>query len=132
MEITVTVKESREVTAIRITVPVNYGDEDMPTDFPGRRGDVWVVCVGIDDGVIRDWPKGFAYNLDMKVVDAGVYTLLDEDGDEVAERGDYVPDFFPGNHYGDYIRFNIDGDGKIEGWSASPAAVAAAFFPDDD
>lgn len=43
-------------------------------------------------------------------------TLLDQ-GDEIASKDGYVPDFMPGEHYGDYIMLDIDSDtGKILNW----------------
>ena len=35
------------------------------------------------------------------------------------EYDGYVPDFFPGKHYGDYVQLEIDADtGKILNWKA--------------
>lgn len=35
----------------------------------------------------------------------------------------YVPDFFPGEHYGDYVQLDIDIDsGKIVNWSTPTKA----------
>lgn len=40
-----------------------------------------------------------------------------QDGKIVGEYEGYVPSFFPGEHYGDYIQFNIDADtGQIINW----------------
>ena len=40
------------------------------------------------------------------------------DGKQVGEDYDgYVPDFMPGDHFGDYVQLNIDLDtGRIEKW----------------
>lgn len=44
-------------------------------------------------------------------------TLKDQDGNTIVDYDGYVPDFFPGEHYGDYIMFNIDIDtGVIANW----------------
>ena len=52
----------------------------------------------------------------MKIVDRCAFQLLI--GDKVvAEHDGYVPDFFPEEHYGDYIEFEIDIDtGQILNW----------------
>lgn len=43
---------------------------------------------------------------------------LSVDGKQVGELYDgYVPDFMPGEHFGDYVLLNIDIDtGRIEKW----------------
>lgn len=42
---------------------------------------------------------------------------LNEKGYEVGERDDYVPDFMPGEHYGDYVELEIEiSTGKILNW----------------
>lgn len=40
----------------------------------------------------------------------------------------YVPDFFPGEHYGDYVTLNIElATGRILNWKAPTAADLKAF-----
>ena len=44
---------------------------------------------------------------------------LIKDGKEVADYSGYVPDFFPGKHYGDYVTLDIDVEtGQILNWKA--------------
>lgn len=64
-----------------------------------------------------------------KVCDSGIYDLRDELGKTMASREDYVPSFFPGDHYGDYIDLDIDLEsGKILNWKMpDPLAVAICF-----
>ena len=46
-------------------------------------------------------------------------TAQDETGKQVAEYNGYVPGFFPGEHYGDYVELNIDlATGRILNWKA--------------
>jgi hypothetical protein len=43
--------------------------------------------------------------------------LCYESGNKVGEYDGYVPDFFPGEHYGDYVILYIDADtGTIINW----------------
>jgi len=44
--------------------------------------------------------------------------ILFVDGKQVGkDYSDYVPDFFPGRHFGDYVELEIDVDtGKILNW----------------
>lgn len=58
--------------------------------------------------------------LNLKVCDEFSFDLLDENGNIVYERGEgYVPDFFPGRHFGDYVYLDIDLEtGKILNWKS--------------
>jgi len=64
-----------------------------------------------------------------KVCDSASYCLKDVDGNNIAVRDDYVPNFFPTQHYGDYLVLNIDLEtGVILNWKKpDPEAVAIAF-----
>lgn len=43
--------------------------------------------------------------------------FMDENNNEVGERDDYVPDYFPEEHYGDYLELDIDVEtGVILNW----------------
>lgn len=53
---------------------------------------------------------------------------LYKDGKLVGEYDGYVPDFFPGEHYGDYVILKIDVDtGKILNWKKPTAADLKIF-----
>jgi hypothetical protein len=44
-------------------------------------------------------------------------TLVDQDGKTITENDGYVPDFMPGDHYGDYVILDIDLEtGQILNW----------------
>lgn len=53
-----------------------------------------------------------------KVCDAASYELVDKDGERVVYMPDgYVPSFFPGDHYGDYLILDIDLEtGLVKNW----------------
>jgi hypothetical protein len=53
-----------------------------------------------------------------KMSDSFSATLHDQDGQEICSQDrDYVPDFMPGSHYGDYLILNIDLEtGTITNW----------------
>jgi len=43
--------------------------------------------------------------------------LIGAEGNELASRDGYVPEFMPGDHYGDYIMIDIElSTGKILNW----------------
>lgn len=52
-----------------------------------------------------------------KTSDGFCARLLNEDGTENRTHDGYVPDFMPGEHYGDYVEIDIDIDnGRIINW----------------
>lgn len=52
-----------------------------------------------------------------KVCDMFTAGLYDQDGQEIFDYEGYVPNFMPGEHYGDYLILNIELDtGKITNW----------------
>lgn len=99
---------------IAIKVPVRYGEEDMPFDFPMRKGDEWIAKIDLDTNKIVNWPQGKSGSFSLKVVDEGIYALLDEDGAYVAQISyNYVPNRVIPGEYGDYINMKIDETGKV-------------------
>ena len=53
----------------------------------------------------------------IKVRDRFTCDLLDQDGQSIKEHEGYVPDFMPGDHYGDYLILDIDMDtGVVTNW----------------
>lgn len=101
---------------------VNGADEDNDNpSIPLRKGEAWCPRIRLADGVIEEWPEGTVAVVHYKVCDAGRYWLTDADGKRIAKwKGFYVPDDFlcpADNGYGDYIIMQINGSGKISGWS---------------
>lgn len=56
--------------------------------------------------------------LHLKVRDQFTAAILDSDGETLWEQDDgYVPNFMPGEHYGDYVILDIDLDsGQVTNW----------------
>lgn len=70
-----------------------------------------------------------------KVSDRFTYAIDDAQGDEIYSQDDgYVPDFMPGDHYGDYVILDIDlATGVVTNWTQPTAAqIEAAIRPEDD
>jgi hypothetical protein len=127
-----------DVASIKIDIPVRYGNEDIPEDFPFRvkaaelEGflycgdyDRWIVIVDVAEkgARVRDWPEGQTGDFCMKVCDEGFYCLLDSEGAVVARREEnYVPNRLlpPNDGWGDYVELKIDEDGKIVNWPKRP------------
>jgi len=120
------------VDAIRCVLPVNYEEEDMPNDYPHRKGQQWDITIDIETGKIRDWPKGIeARHIYMKVVDGGRYYLM-HGADIVATReSEYVPACIPGE-YGDYVEFDINTLGTILNWKPRDYEIVDSFWPEVD
>ena len=64
-------------------------------------------------------PKPHSIHISAKCCDSFFATLRDKDGQQVgSEYDDYVPKFFPGDHYGDYVQLEIElSTGKILNWN---------------
>lgn len=126
-----TIEQEVEVKTIRIEVEVRYEEEDIPNDFPMRDGDMWRADVDMDSGQIKDWPRGKAGNLAMKVCDCGTYTLYDAQGNELARLdGDYCPNGVVPGEFGDYINLEINENGLITNWPKHPNF--GSFFVDQE
>src|SRR5688572_29091936 len=144
MKLTVLKPTEVEASFLRINVPVYYGTEDIPADFPFRRpfkagdtdhgtDDRWDVTVDIESGQIQGWPVGVSATIGMKVCDGGTYTLLNRRQKPIAVRQhDYVPSCIPDG--GDYVEMEISGEGSITRWDryCTPERVQKSFFGSAD
>lgn len=119
-----------DIKILRVDIPVRYGTEDIPADFPFRDGDNWRADVDIDSGVILEWPKGQKGYMHMKVCDEGSYFLLDSNKDVVLKIvQNYVPNNLIPGKWGDYVCLDIDSDGKITNWLENP--TLEDFYTED-
>lgn len=122
MKATIKVEKEIEIAMIKIDVAIRYEEEDIPNDFPLRKGDMWSAIVEVDTGKILDWPIGRSGEMHMKVVDQGSYYLLDKEGNTVLSiEEDYVPHGIVPGSYGDYIELKIDENGIITNWPKRPS-----------
>ncbi|THA16815.1 hypothetical protein [Rodentibacter pneumotropicus] len=102
------------VKYLKIDIPMRYGDEDVPYDFPLRENDNWTAIIDLDTFKIEGWPQGKSGELSTKVCDEGTYALLDENKQTVKEISDcYVPNKVIPGEFGDYIHLKIDESGKV-------------------
>lgn len=131
MKVTVTrrVTEEVEVGSIYLSIPVRYEEEDIPNDFPFRKGDMWAISF-TPEGQIIGWTQeheewfaknqdnsnmeGLVFNFQMKVCDTGRYEVRDPEGKALLViEDDYVPHCLIPGHYGDYVELDINSTGKI-------------------
>ena len=67
-----------------------------------------------------------------KPSDCGVYSLKDQNNQLIHEVDGYVPGWFPGDHYGDYIILDIDIEtGYVMNWK-TPSAVELERWIDEN
>lgn len=109
-----------EIAHVLIQAPINYGEEDIPNDFPLRVADVWIARIEMDTGRIVGWPQGRAEKMFITVKDTGTYTLLSPSGAHLATRQDYVPHGVVPGDCGDTLEFDINSDGVITNWPKKP------------
>jgi hypothetical protein len=131
MKIKLPITTEIEVTHLHMMLPVNYGEEEIPNDFPFRKNDSWSVVVELDTGMIVDWPKGKSADVHLTVKDGGTYELVGNDGRIVAAiEGDYVPHGIVPGSYGDTVELKIAADGCVTNWPRTPSAKD--FFHESD
>ena len=98
---------------------VNGVEDETGELMPCMEGDTWKPVINFDTGQIMNWKKGTVADVHYKVCDAGSYTIVDEEGNNVHTAEDcYVPECLSPkeNGYGDYIIMDIDADGFIQKW----------------
>ncbi|MBL8414198.1 MAG: hypothetical protein JNM42_07165 [Propionivibrio sp.] len=70
--------------------------------------------------------------LHMKVCDRFECAVYDQDNKQLKDYEGYVPDFMPGQHYGDYVILDIDVDtGHITNWKTPSAEQMQEFINAD-
>jgi len=122
MKAKIKIEKEVEIKMVKVDVAVRYGEDDIPKDFPLRRGDMWSAIIDIDEGKVLDWPEGKTGRLQMKVCDEGSYFLLDDKGNTVLSiEQDYVPNALIPGRYGDYIDLQISESGLVLNWPNQPS-----------
>jgi hypothetical protein len=128
MKVKVNIQKEVELATMIVRAKPRYwedatidGEEDTERGLyvPCKNGDIWNPFIDIDSGVIVNWDKGVKANIHYKVCDECGYDLLDTNGDVIISFEDgYVPRTLSPkeNGYGDYIKMDIDENGKIANW----------------
>lgn len=129
-----------------VEIDISYVDISFPVDDDDIEEDNLTVLidpatpytlsfrVDINTGKIQDFRGNpdESYEIYVKVVDQGSYSLIGPTGSVVAEIEDnYVPHGVVPGEYGDYVRLSIHGGrGIITNWPKKPDV--SEFFPEDD
>lgn len=126
MKVTILTEKEYDLKYLWVSAEVRYwedakinGVEDTEgTLTPCRKGNAWEPWIELETGVIKDWPHGTTADIHFKVCDAGIYTLVDQEGRDVLTVEDYVPKCLCPEEagYGDYIIMVVEGNGHIRGW----------------
>lgn len=118
------------VDALRIVVEVTDDDIDeecCPADMPGLKNGKLTLVIDLDTKRVRDWPAGRAVSLHLHPRDEGRYYLLSRDTVILSREESPVPDFLPGEHFGDYLILNIGADGTVLRWDFDADEVQDSF-----
>lgn len=68
-----------------------------------------------------------------KVKDMLNAKMYDKEGNEIYEHDEYVSDFMPGNHFGDYLILNIDiENGNVLNWKKPTEEELFEFMRGDN
>lgn len=79
---------------------------------------MWCPEIDINKGVIKNWIKGVAAEINYKVCDEFECSIFDSGNNEVLTYEGYVPSFMDtdGTNCGDYIELTINKHGHIDNW----------------
>lgn len=85
------------------------------------------MTIDLETMQIENWLFKRPMSISRKVRDECHLELIQEDGYIDSYRG-YVPDFFPSEHWGDYIILQITAEGKIKGWHPTDKQIYEALL----
>ena len=85
---------------------------------PDGYEDLW-LRINVNTGEVINWPRTImkdCYVHDIKIVDEGIYVIVDPNGKCITEARVYVPSCFgiDDNNIGEYFEFTIQSNGKIK------------------
>ena len=70
------------------------------------------LSINLDTNQAENWLFGRNISTNYKTSD-GCFIKFETDKGELISSLGYVPDFFPGNHYGDYVELSISKEGIV-------------------
>lgn len=89
------------------------------------------LVVNLMTMTVENWVSGRAISTNYKTADRCCLNFEAADGEDYFYEG-YVPDFFPGKHYGDYIMLDINTDGHIPHWTVTDEQIEHALKEYED
>jgi hypothetical protein len=81
-------------------------------------------CLSIDleTNQVDNWLFGRGVHTNYKTSD-GCFIKFETTSSEMATYEGYVPDFFPGKHYGDYVELSISKTGIVQKLKVTDAKI---------
>ena len=80
------------------------------------------MTIDLETLQVENWLFKRALSITCKVSDQCHLEFIEENGHVENYQG-YVPDFFPEEHYGDYIILQITAEGKVKGWQPTDKQI---------
>lgn len=80
------------------------------------------MTIDLETLQVENWLFKRALSISCKVRDECHLEFIQENGYIESYRG-YVPDFFPDEHWGDYIILQITDKGKVKGWQPTDKQI---------
>lgn len=72
-----------------------------------------VLSIDLETAKVENWLFSRSIRTNYKTADTCEILFLDSENNQYRYSG-YVPDFFPGKHFGDYIELSISKEGIIK------------------
>lgn len=100
----------------------------MPAEFPAKELKMEISQTKVVPVNAKE------LRIHLKISDRFGANIHDESGKCLGGQDDgYVPDFMPGNHYGDYVILNIDLDtGMVTNWKTPTREQVEKFIGGED
>lgn len=78
-------------------------------------------CLSIDlsTNKVENWLFGRSIRTSYKTSDRCIIKFEKQEIKELLHYSGYVPDFFPGKHYGDYLELSISKDGNVNDFNVT-------------
>jgi hypothetical protein len=80
------------------------------------------LSINLDTNQAENWLFGSSISTNYKTSDRCLIKFETDKGEFISYLG-YVPRFFPGNHYGDYVELSISRDGIVRGLTVTDAEI---------
>lgn len=80
------------------------------------------LSVNLENNQVENWLFGRSVHTNYKTSDRCFIKFETDNGEFLAYEG-YVPDFFPGKHYGDYVELSISKEGIVQKLKVTDAEI---------
>jgi hypothetical protein len=84
------------------------------------------MTINLSTKQVENWKHKKSKSIHTKTADECHLSFEDITGKSYEYKG-YVPDFFPGKHYGDYMMLDFTADGKLVRFDCTDEAIEEAL-----